>query len=318
MNDTREALPLVTGATGFAGSHLLERLLQSHTRVIAWSHRAQLMAGDTRITWQQVDLVDRHSVRRAVRTAQPSVIYHCAGLPHVAESWTNAARALQINALGTHHLLDAVRECVPSCTTLVVGSALVYRPAERALREDDPLGPSEPYGISKLAQETLAAHAETPVVLARPFNHIGPRQQPTFVTSSFARQIAEIEAGLAPPKLFVGNLDSRRDVTDVRDTVRAYVALADKGVHRHPYNVCSGTAHRIGDLLEHMLRLARIAITVEQDPERLRPSDIPLVLGDNSRLRAETGWRPEIPIERTLEDLLTWWRLEIASGSTRG
>ena len=156
--------------------------------------------------------------------------------------------------------------------------------------------------------DPLARHARTPVVVARPFNHIGPRQQAAFVTSSFARQIAEIEAGRLEPTLKVGNLDARRDMTDVRDTVRAYEALGRAGRDGQTYNVCSGTAYRVGDLLDRLLRLARTRIIVEQDPARLRPSDNPLVLGDASRILADTGWRPEIPIERTLEDLLAWWR----------
>jgi GDP-4-dehydro-6-deoxy-D-mannose reductase len=307
-----KGLTLVTGATGFAGSHLVDRLLGSHDRVAAWSHsRPREDAHGGRILWQQVDLLDRQGVREAVRALEPAVIYHCAGLPHVAESWRQAERALQVNAMGTLHLLDAVRDSVPGCRTVVVGSALVYRPADRAVREDDPPGPTDPYGISKLAQEMLALRATTPVVLARPFNHIGPRQQPSFVTSSFARQIAAIEAGDAEPRLMVGNLDARRDMTDVRDTVRGYEALARAGTPGRAYNVCSGTAHRVGDLLDSLLRLARVPITVQQDPARLRPSDNPLVLGDPSRIHADTGWRATIPIEQTLADLLAWWRTEI-------
>jgi GDP-4-dehydro-6-deoxy-D-mannose reductase len=158
----------------------------------------------------------------------------------------------------------------------------------------------------------LGLRAATPVVVARPFNHAGPRQQPSFVTSSFAKQIAEIECGTAEPCLRVGNLDARRDITDVRDTVRAYQLLGRTGVHGRPYNVCAGVAYRVGDLLDVLLQRARRRVSVVIDPHRLRPSDNPIVLGDPSRVQQETGWRPEIPIERTLEDLLDWWRSEIA------
>lgn len=311
---TARQVPLVTGATGFAGSHLLERLLLAHPRVTGWAHRSGRPAGaDPRVQWQSVDLLDRASVLSAIADVQPSIVYHCAGMPHVAESWNNAARALQVNALGTHHLLDAVGETVPECRVVVAGSALVYRPADRALREEDPLGPTDPYGVSKLAQEMLALRADTPVVAARPFNHVGPRQQPSFSTSSFARQIAEIEAGGHEPVIRVGNLDARRDLTDVRDTARAYEALGEKGRAGVPYNICSGTALRVGDVLERLLGRARVRVNVQQDPSRLRPSDNPLVLGDPSRIAAHTGWRAEIPIEETLEDLLAWWRSELAA-----
>jgi GDP-4-dehydro-6-deoxy-D-mannose reductase len=180
--------PLVTGASGFAGSHLVDRLRQSHSRVAAWAHtRAAGPADSNAVSWTQVDILDSAAVRDAVRDLQPEVIYHCAGLAHVAESWRQADRALRINAVGTHHLLDAVREVSPHTRTVVVGSGMIYRPASRALREDDPAGPTDPYGISKLAQEMVAEKAETAVIVARPFNHIGPRQAPSFVTSSWPR-----------------------------------------------------------------------------------------------------------------------------------
>lgn len=308
--------PLVTGAAGFAGSHLVDLLLASHDQVAAWSRRTS-QADDHagRVQWQAVDVLDRAAVRGAIERLQPAVIYHCAGLPHVAESWRQADRSLQVNAMGTHHLLESVREISPQTLTVVVGSALIYKPAARALKEEDPAGPTDPYGVSKLAQEMLALKAVTPVVLARPFNHIGPRQAPSFVTSSFAKQIAAIEAGRSEPVLKVGNLDARRDMTDVRDTVRAYQALATAGTSGRAYNVCAGTAYRVGDLLEMLLRLAKVTITVEQDPARLRPSDNPLVLGDGTALQADTGWRPQISMEQTLDDLLGWWRVQVSSGA---
>ena len=304
----------MTGASGFAGSHLLEHLLLSHERVAGWANsRSPGFDAAGRVVWQQVDVLDRAQVRTAIRGLQPSVVFHCAGLPHVAESWANSGRALQVNALGTHHLLDAVREFSPHARVVVAGSALVYRQSEEALDERSPVGPSDPYGLSKLAQEMVALRAETPVVATRPFNHIGPRQQPSFATSSFAKQIADIEAGRREPIMLVGNLDSRRDLTDVRDTVRAYEALADRGMPGRIYNICTGTAHRVGDVLDRLIALARVQVTIEQDPARMRPSDNPVVLGDPARLTADTGWTPKIPIDRTLEDLLAWWRTQVAS-----
>jgi GDP-4-dehydro-6-deoxy-D-mannose reductase len=307
-------LPLVTGATGFAGSHLVDTLVDAGHDVAAWAHAQGRPVPQTgRVHWSAVDLLDRQAVETALAELRPTVIFHLAGVAHVAEAWKDSARPLQVNALGTHHLLDAVETVVPDCKVVIAGSALVYRPSTSALTEADPIGPTDPYGVSKLAQEMRAQRATTPVVLTRPFNHAGPRQSESFVTSSFARQLAEIEAGVREPKLLVGNLDARRDIMDVRDTVRAYVALAERGVPGRIYNICSGVAYRVGDLLERLLSMVRVRVTVEQDPSRLRPSDNPIVLGDASRLTADTGWRPEIPIDQTLSDLLTWWRSRVAA-----
>jgi GDP-4-dehydro-6-deoxy-D-mannose reductase len=219
---------------------------------------------------------------------------------------------LRVNVLGTHHVLEGIREAGLNCPVLVTGSALVYRPSTSPLREDDPIGPSDPYGVSKVAQEMLAAGgARAPVFIVRPFNHAGPRQSPTYATSSFARQIAEIEAGRREPVLWVGNLESRRDITDVRDTVRAYRLVVQHGQPRRPYNVCSGESYRVRDLLDALIGLSGVSIEIKVDPSRLRPSDNPVIAGDRSRIGAEAGWIPEIPIERTLDDLLKYWRREI-------
>ena len=309
-------LPLVTGATGFAGSHLVEHLLEREPAVAAWANPrgVAISGGNPKISWDAVDLLDRDAVRDAVTRLRPSLVYHCAGAADVGTSWGDPVTPLKVNALGTHHLLEAVRSTGSNTSVVVVGSATVYRASADPVHEESAVGPSSPYGVSKLAQEMLAARiASFPVFLARPFNHAGPRQSPAFVTSSFARQIAEIEAGGATPVLSVGNLDARRDITDVRDTVRAYRLLAERGRPGRPYNICSGRASRIGDLLEMMLGQARTPITVASDPNRLRPSDNPVIVGDPSRMTTETGWRAEIAIEDTLKDLLAYWRHRLAA-----
>ncbi len=211
--------------------------------------------------------------------------------------------------MGTHHVLEAVRDAKLECPVLVTGSALVYRPSKAPLSEDDPVGPSDPYGVSKLAQEMLAMRTtHAPVFLVRPFNHAGPRQSDSYVTSSFARQIAEIEAGTRDPVLHVGNLEARRDITDVRDTVRAYRLVLQHGRPVRPYNVCSGVGYRVRDLLDALVAMSDRPIAVTPDPARFRPSDNPVITGNRSRIGAEAGWEPRIPIERTLEDLLDYWR----------
>src|SRR5262249_33306088 len=203
-----------------------------------------------------------------------------------------------------------------TCRVLVTGSALVYRQSGEAISEDSPIGPFSPYGVSKLAQEMLAARADMcSMIITRPFNHAGPGQSATFATSSFARQVAEIEAGLREPVVTVGNLEARRDITDVRDVVRAYVLLMERGQPGRPYNVCRGQAYRIGDLLDILVGLSGAPIDVRIDPARVRPLDNPLLLGDGSRIAAEAGWRPTIPIQQTLRDLLEYWRGRLLAAS---
>ena len=309
-------LPLVTGATGFAGGHLVDHLIAVEPSVAALANPRGVAATarHPNVAWHAVDLLDGPAVREAIAAIRPSVIYHCAGAADVGTSWADPVTPLAVNALGTHHLLEAVRLAGLHATVVLAGSATVYRASADAVSEESPIGPSSPYGVSKLAQEMLGARVTSfPVVLARPFNHAGPRQAPAFVTSSFARQIAEIEAGGASPELSVGNLDARRDITDVRDTVRAYRMLAESGHAGRPYNICSGRAYRIGDLLEMLLTRARVPITIVSDPARLRPSDQPVILGDPSRTATEIGWLARIPIEDTLSDLLEDWRLRVAA-----
>lgn len=314
---------LVTGAAGFAGSHLVDQLLAEAEPVVAWDRtpasdsQRPAAAGGRAARAMIVDLLDRGVVVSAIADVRPRVIVHCAGAAQVASSWHDTAAVLQANVLGTHHLLDAARQARLDARIVVIGSALVYRPSHEALSESHPLGPSNPYGVSKLAQEMVALEAAREgldVVVVRPFNHIGPRQQPTFAASSFARQIALAEAGRTPPVITVGNLDARRDVTDVRDTVRGYRLLAARGQPARPYNVCSGHAPTVGELLNRLSAFARIGVGIEVDAARLRPSDNPVVLGDGRRIREEVGWTPEIPLDRTLHDLLEYWRAVVAAG----
>jgi len=304
---------LITGATGFAGGHLLERIVARGEGARAWAHRGSPRSeagrvADPLVQWDAVDLLDRAAVVDALRAARPSVIYHCAGAADTHGAWRDPAFALRTNALGTHNLLEAARLLSLDCRVLVTGSALIYKPRASAITEDDPVGAATPYGVSKLAQEMIAADAVLPTLLARPFNHAGPRQLPSYATSAFAKQIADIESGSREPVLTVGNLDAQRDITDVRDTVRAYEALAEFGVAGRPYNVCSGRTYSMRTLLDILLSFARVRVRTEVDPALLRPSDNPVILGNHDRLTRDTGWMPHIPIEQTLSDLLEYWR----------
>jgi len=305
---------IVTGANGFVGRHLTHALRARGVSPIAWQrqlHRDDQPSGTVRI----VDVLDRDGVRRAIAEDRPSQIFHLAGAPHVGDSWKNSLPTLQVNVLGTHHLLEAVRLEHPECRVLVVTSGMIYKPGPDALDEAGPLVPSSPYGLSKLAQDQLARLTVDEdglnVVVARPFNHIGPGQDPSFAIASFCRQIALIETGAMAPDLRVGNLDARRDLTDVRDVVAAYLRIMDAAATGTAWNVCSGTANRIGDLLDTLLGLATLPITTSTDPDRMRPSDTPLLLGSHARLTAALGWAPTIPIEVTLADTLAWWRTEV-------
>ena len=304
-------LPLITGATGFAGGHLLAYLSSRGIPAHAWGHRSKPAPGDGAATWTAVDLLDRRAVRAALDASRPSAIYHCAGVADVHGTWSAPAHALRVNAVGTHYLLEAARDLELGVRVLVTGSALVYRQSLEPITEDHPIGPATPYGVSKLAQEMTASESAIDTLLARPFNHAGPGQSPAYATSAFAQQIAEIEAGRRDAVLRVGNLDAKRDITDVRDTVRAYHALVEHGHVRRPYNVCSGRTYTMRALLDTLLSLARVRVRVEIDPARLRPSDTPVVLGSHARLTADTGWEPTIPIEQTLADLLDDWRARV-------
>ena len=305
---------LVTGGAGFAGSHLVEQLA-ARGPVVAWSRSEPPPFLRALAAWQTVDLLVRDQVRAAIAALRPSAVYHCAGLPHVAESWSNTTQPLASNVLATHHLLDALRRAGAPCRVLVPGSATVYAPSREPLTEDAPIGPGNPYALSKLAQEQLAVRAAQEdgieVIVARSFNHTGPRQTPAFVAPSLARQIALIERGALEPVIRVGNLEAQRDLTDVRDVVRAYALLMESGTSGVVYNVASGTGRSIRSLLDELVARARVTVTIETDASRLRANDVPVLVGDASRLRRATGWTPEISFPQMLDDLLAYWRVEV-------
>lgn len=307
---------LVTGAAGFAGSHLLDLLAaRRDADLIAWHRPSSAPVRRVpRTRWDGVDLLDRASVVDAIRRARPAAIYHLAGAAHVGRAWDRTASTFEVNVLGTHHLLEAIRANDLAVPMLITSSAMVYRPAPEPLTESHPLIPTNPYGVSKLAQELLATRSVpdgVDVRIARAFNHVGPRQNPSFAASDFARQIAAIEAGRREPVICVGNLDARREVTDVRDTVRAYELLLTRGRTARPYNVCSGHAIAIRDVLDRLVARARVRVDVRVEPERFRPQDVPLLEGDPTRIREELGWTPSIPVEDTLDAVLEYWRGEI-------
>ena len=281
---------------------------------MAWSRSSAPPALASLATWRPIDLLERDTLRRALSDLKPSLVYHCAGAAHVFHSWQNTSEAFSSNVLTTHYLLDGLRRANVRCRLLIPGSAMVYAPSPDPLTEDDPTGPGSPYGLSKLAQEQLGLRAlqedGIDVVVARAFNHTGPRQSPDFAAAGMARQVALVEAG-ALDSVKVGNLEAQRDLTDVRDTVRAYRLLMDGGIPGTVYNVATGIARPIRTVLEGLVSRARRKIPIQTDPARMRPSDISFLAGDFSRLRSATGWSPVIPFDQMLDDLLAYWRAQV-------
>ena len=308
---------LVTGAAGFVGSHLLELLEHDNAELVAWQRpgTAPPVRG-TRVRWMTVEMQDRDAVLAAAAETRPSAVYHLAGVPHVGGSWSHTHETFAGNVLATHYLFEALRRHSLTPRVLITSSATVYAPSPRAIAESDPVNPNSPYGTSKLAQEMVARRSweddGIPGLIARAFNHVGPRQSPAFVAPSIARQIAEIEAGQNEPVLALGNTDSYRDIMDVRDTVRAYRALMQSATPGIPYNVCAGVPTQIKALVDLFVSKARVKISITQDPARLRPNDTPMVLGDRTRITHDTGWEPAIALEQTVDDLLSYWRAQVA------
>jgi GDP-4-dehydro-6-deoxy-D-mannose reductase len=317
---------LITGIGGFVGGHLVEFLRAEHpdagiAGLIRPGHEtpAALREG---VRLMEADLEDAAAVEAAVAALRPRRIVHLAGQSSVHESWANPAATLRTNLIGLLNVFEAVRRRKLSPRVLVVGSAEEYgavEPGAPPITEDAPLRPLSPYAVSKVAQGFLALQyalsRDLAVVRTRTFPHTGPGRGEAFAESSFARQIAEVEAGRRRPVLEVGNLEAVRDFTDVRDVVRAYWTLLERGASGEVYNVCSGKGRSIGDVLRALLEISGVRADLKVDRERLRPSDLPSLVGDPTRLREATGWEPRIPLERTFRDLLDHWRERIGAAA---
>lgn len=266
----------------------------------------------------EADLTDAVSMRRVVGAVRPDRIFHLAAQSFVPTSWNAPADTLETNVIGQVKLLEAVRDAGIDPLIHVAGSSEEYglvRPEEAPIKESNPLRPLSPYAVSKVAQEMLAIQYfysyGLRCIVTRAFNHEGPRRGHVFVTSSMARQIASIEKGLQPPILKVGDTTIRRDWTDVRDMVRAYHLVLEKGRPGEVYNIGRGTSMTVQEMLDTILSLSEVPIKVEQDPTRFRPSDVRLLEADCTKFKSETGWEPEIPFRKTLQDLLDYWRKRV-------
>ena len=321
---------LITGITGFAGSHLAEYLLEHHPDVEVfgtrrWRSPLENIEGIAdRAELLECDLRDAGSVLSTVERAQPDFIFHLAAQSFVPTSWGAPSETLDTNIVGQTNIFEAVRRLGLDPVIQIACSSEEYglvHPDETPITEANPLRPLSPYAVSKVAQDYLGYQYfmsyGLKVIRTRGFNHTGPRRGEVFVTSNFAKQLAHIEAGLRPPVMYVGNLEAVRDFTDVRDMVRAYWLSVNRAEPGEVYNIATGSGITIQELLDRLIALSGVEVEIKQDPARMRPSDVEILIGDSSKFRADTGWQPEIPFDQTLADTFAYWRQKVA-GDRRG
>ncbi len=311
---------LITGATGFVGGYLRQQI-QAHA---GWQFTGTtfpdlpLDSANPRERFLYLDLRQADSVHALLADERPDAIIHLAAQSHVPTAYQDPWGTLENNIRGQVNLLEACVALKLKPRFLVIGSGEEYgrdTPDAMPLREEHPLRPENPYSVSKVAQDVLGYQYfisyGIPVIRLRPFNHIGPGQSPKFVLPAFAQQVARIEAGQQEPVLRVGNLSPARDFTDVRDVTRAYILALLHGEAGEVYNVCSGTGRTVQSIVNRLLELAHVPISVEIDPDRYRPADVPVIFGSAEKLRQITNWEPEIPFECTIRDVLEEWRRRV-------
>jgi GDP-4-dehydro-6-deoxy-D-mannose reductase len=313
---------LITGITGFAGSHLADyALARGGVQVFGtarWRSPSQNIEHILdKITVIDADLRDASSVDSLVADIGPDWIFHLAAQSYVVSSWKVPSETITTNIVGTVNVFEAVRRAKYSPRMLVACSSEEYgfvKPEEVPITEENALRPLSPYGVSKVGQDLLSYQYfksyGTDVVRTRAFNHTGPRRGRVFVCSDFAIQIVEAQKGFRP-YVSVGNVEAVRDFADVRDVVRAYWLALEKGEAGEVYNICTGKGYSIREVLDMLMAISGADVEVQQDSKRLRPSDVPLLIGDNTKFSERTGWHPEIPFERTLSDILDYWRERI-------
>ena len=313
---------LITGIGGFAGGHLTAALLERGGEVAGIDRVAgpRLEALGDRVAFTEGDIRDADAIRAAASGFHPEVIFHLAAMTHVGQAWTQRRETLEINVVGTAALLEVAAELDPKPTVVLASTGQVYGPGppdSHPMSEDDPTHPQSPYAVSKMCAELLARQAwegeGVPTVILRTFNYTGPWQSPSFVCSDFAHQVAWVEAGLTEPRMSVGNLEARRDFSDVRDVVDGYLLAAEHGRPGEAYNLASGEGVRIAEVLEYLRGAAGVNVDVQQDGDRLRAADLVTLLGDATRAREELGWKPRYKLEETLDSVLDFWREQAAS-----
>lgn len=317
---------LITGITGFAGSFLAEHLLtlsttdqEIHGTYLSESSLENIKSIRDSLSLTQVDLTNFEAVQKLIDSVRPDEIYHLAAFPSPAKSFQDPAGFLSNNINAELYILESLKQSnLLDTRVLIVASSEVYGavlPEDLPIDENTQLRPVSPYGVSKIAQDYLGMQYflayGVGAIRVRPFGHIGPRLSPDFASSIFAKKIAEIEKGKRESVLTVGNLEGKRDLTDVRDIVRGYALLMEKGEKGDVYNLGSGTSYKTGEILEKLLSYSSVAIEVKEDPELFRPNDIPELLCDNTKVKELTGWSAQISLDQSLKDLLEYWRTNV-------
>lgn len=310
---------LITGIAGFVGSHMAELLLSKGFEVYGLSRPRTKMdhieSIKPKLHLEDADLMDSHSLYTTINSIKPDYIFHLAAQSFVPTSWGSPAVTLEVNVVGSANVFEAVRQAGIDPVIQIACSSEEYglvHENEVPIKETNPLRPLSPYAVSKLAMDYLGYQYyesyKMRIIRTRGFNHTGPRRGDTFAESTFAKQIAMIEKGKQEPVIYVGNLTAQRDYTDVRDMVKAYLLAVEKCDPGEVYNIATGSAIKISDVLNMMLGMSKVKVEIKEDPKRMRPSDVPILIGDNSKFVAKTGWAPSIPFTKTAEDLLNYWR----------
>ncbi|MCK5305534.1 MAG: GDP-mannose 4,6-dehydratase [Candidatus Omnitrophica bacterium] len=316
---------LITGITGFVGSHMVDFLLEKKDLeiygVVRWRSKTENIehVEERGVKLSECDIRDAYSVKKVIDEIRPDRIFHLAAQSFVPTSWRAPAETLTTNLIGQLNIFEAIRQVGINPFIQIACSSEEYgyvKEDEVPIKETNPLRPLSPYGVSKVGQDLLGYQYFKSyglnVVRTRGFNHTGPRRGEVFVCSDFAKQVAKIEKGKQEPVIRVGNLDAQRDFTDVRDMVRAYWLALEKGEAGESYNICSGKAYSIKEVLDIIVGFSKVDVKIERDPARMRPSDVQILLGDNSKFVKQTGWQPQIKFEDSMKDLLGYWREKIA------
>lgn len=309
---------MIIGAAGFVGNYLMEYLRKECNMEVHVTKLLREEIGNSNVKEYNLDILDKESIVSLLFEIRPDYIFHLAAQSSVGLAWKNPCLTIDVNIKGSVNVMDAVRELYYKPRVILIGSGEEYghiNAGETPIKEENMIRPGNIYAATKVCQNMIgniyAQAYDMELMMVRAFNHIGPTQAPMFVVADFCKQVAEIEKGIREPVIYVGNLEAQRDFTDVRDVVRAYAMLIDKGKSGETYNVGSGHAVSIREILDLIILLSNQVIKVEIDPNKLRPIDVPIIEADTTKLRELTGWEPEITLEQTIKETLDYWRKRV-------